>query len=558
MTRSIRDLSPSRLAVLVLIAGVAYVGWSTFWFLTDDAFITFRYISNHMRGWGYTWNPPPFRPVEGYSNFLWMVLLEGIWRLTGVEPPDAANPVSLLLSYGTLALGSCWVWRMALPPSLERHRFALAVAVLVGVLSNRTFLAWMSSGLETSLFIFCTTLWLVATLELDRGGGPRALAVSCTAAALTALTRPDGQLMVLASGLLALGFFLRTPPRGRWVLAGLPLLLDVAHLLWRHATYGEWVPNTYFAKHVAAWPESGLRYALSFVLEYALWVWLAVGIAATGAVLRSLGGRRVVSAVSARPGAVAVVAVLVAHFAYYTLIIGGDHFEYRVYAHLVLPLWVSFVGFLAWLELSARAAAVVGGLFLLLSLPLPWVHYARTHELTTRASTHMLFQPVADAFPPGVRAYAALFDAQQAWLIRHLVGLRHQEHKVFFEVKQRTLPPREVGEEQKFGDPMTRLVLVSQTVGVVSWVLPEVVILDYLGLNDRVVARTPLSATKRENRTMAHDRRPPPGYFECFEPNLRYQEGRFTVLPRREPLTDERIRECEARFDPTRAAPVTP
>lgn len=558
MTRSLRDLSPSRLAVLVLIAGAAYVGWSTFWFLTDDAFITFRYISNHMRGWGYTWNPPPFRPVEGYSNFLWMVLLEGVWRLTGVEPPDAANPVSLLLAYGTLALGFRWVWRMALPPSLERHRFALAVAVLVGVLSNRTFLAWMSSGLETSLFIFCTTLWLVATLELDWGGGPRALAVSCTAAALTALTRPDGQLMVLASGLLALGFFLRTPPRGRWVLAGLPLLLDVAHLLWRHATYGEWVPNTYFAKHVEAWPESGLRYALSFVLEYALWVWLAVGIAATVAVLRSLGGRRVVSAVSARPGAVTVVAVLAAHFAYYTLIIGGDHFEYRVYAHLVLPLWVSFVGFLAWWEVPTRSAAVVGGLFLLLSLPLPWVHYARTHELTTRASTNKLVQPVADAFPPGARAYAQLFDAQQAWLIRHLVGMRHQEHKVLYQLQRQGLPPREVGEELKFGDPMTRLVLVWKTVGVPAWVLPEVVILDYLGLNDRVVARTPLSADRRENRTMAHDRQPPPGYFECFEPNLSYREGQFVVAPRREPLTDERIRECEARFDPTRAAPVTP
>jgi arabinofuranosyltransferase len=300
MTRGVRDLGPLRLAVLVLLAVAAYIGWNAFWFLTDDAFISFRYISNHMRGWGYTWNPPPFRPVEGYSNFLWMVLLEGVWRLTGVEPPDAANPVSLLLSYGTLALGFTWVWRMALPPPLARYRFALAVAVLVGVLSNRTFLAWMSSGLETSLFLFCTTLWAVATLELGRGGGPRALAVSCTAAVLTALTRPDGQLMVLASGLLVVGFFLTTPPRGRWVLAGLPLLLDVAHLLWRHATYGEWVPNTYFAKHVAAWPESGLHYALSFILEYALWVWLAVGGAATVALLRRLGWRRAVSAVRAR------------------------------------------------------------------------------------------------------------------------------------------------------------------------------------------------------------------------------------------------------------------
>ena len=557
MTRLGRQWSAVHLTVLVLLAAAAYVGWSQFWFLTDDAFITFRYISNHMRGWGYTWNPPPFRPVEGYSNFLWMILLEGVWRLTGVEPPDAANPVSLLLSYGTLSLGFVWVWRMGLPSTLERHRFTLAVAVLVGVLTNRTFLAWMSSGLETSLFTFCTTLWAVATLELGRGGGPRALAVSCTAAALTALTRPDGQLMVLASGLLTVGYFLTRPPRGRWVLAGLPLLLDVAHLLWRHATYGEWVPNTYYAKYVAPWPESGLRYALSFVLEYALWVWLVVGIVAAGSLLRRLGGRGVLHALQARPGALAVVAVLVAHFAYYTLIIGGDHFEYRVYAHLVLPLMVSFVGFLAWLEVSARSAALWGSLFLLLSLPLPWVHYARTYRLTTREQTRFLLQPVADAFPLGVSAYARLFDEQQAWLVHHMVGLRHQEHKVFCKMQLKFLPPREVGEQLKYADPMTRSVLVWGTLGVPSWVMPEVVILDQLGLNDRVVARTPVPPRKLEERTMAHDRRPPPGYFECFEPNLVFREGRFVVIPRREPLTDERIRECEARFDPEHRSPAT-
>jgi arabinofuranosyltransferase len=52
--------------LIVLVASVLlYLGWRMMWFLTDDAFIAFRYVSNRLLGHGYVWNPPPFRPVEG-------------------------------------------------------------------------------------------------------------------------------------------------------------------------------------------------------------------------------------------------------------------------------------------------------------------------------------------------------------------------------------------------------------------------------------------------------------------------------------------------------------
>ncbi|UCG61884.1 MAG: hypothetical protein JSV52_00925, partial [Candidatus Zixiibacteriota bacterium] len=68
------------LILLLLLAGIGlYIGWRKFWFLTDDAFIAFRYVSNSILGHGYTWNAPPFRPVEGYTSFLWVILLESVW-----------------------------------------------------------------------------------------------------------------------------------------------------------------------------------------------------------------------------------------------------------------------------------------------------------------------------------------------------------------------------------------------------------------------------------------------------------------------------------------------
>jgi arabinofuranosyltransferase len=67
------------------------------WFLTDDAYISFRYVSNSLLGRGSVWNPPPFRPVEGHSNLLWMLLLEAVWRVVGVAPPQQRATRSRLL-----------------------------------------------------------------------------------------------------------------------------------------------------------------------------------------------------------------------------------------------------------------------------------------------------------------------------------------------------------------------------------------------------------------------------------------------------------------------------
>lgn len=49
---------------LVLLGYLAHVTW----FLTDDAFISFRYARNLLEGHGLVFNPGEY--VEGYSNFL--------------------------------------------------------------------------------------------------------------------------------------------------------------------------------------------------------------------------------------------------------------------------------------------------------------------------------------------------------------------------------------------------------------------------------------------------------------------------------------------------------
>ncbi len=59
----------------------------------DDAFITFRYSQHLAEGIGPVWNAD--QRVEGYTNFLWMVLMAVPIKL-GLDPVLPANLISLV------------------------------------------------------------------------------------------------------------------------------------------------------------------------------------------------------------------------------------------------------------------------------------------------------------------------------------------------------------------------------------------------------------------------------------------------------------------------------
>jgi hypothetical protein len=121
----------------------------------DDAFISIRYADNLVSGLGLVYNAG--ERVEGYTNFLWTVLLAAFMR-TGV-PAIASAHVLGILSYLLLVL-SMGHWARSRGRARGEAVFPLAAAV---VLVSNDFHVWATGGLETMLFTSLAVLAIVLT-----------------------------------------------------------------------------------------------------------------------------------------------------------------------------------------------------------------------------------------------------------------------------------------------------------------------------------------------------------------------------------------------------------
>ena len=254
----------------------------TAWFLCDDAFVSFRYARNLLEGHGLVFNPGEY--VEGYSNFLWVLELAALWGVFGLRPEQVAPWLSVACTGGTL---TAMVWWIARLPGLS-HRGLMAWMALGLVCSSATFAVWTSAGgLETRQFTMCIVLAVVGlTLYPERRRALLGVSLSLAAASLT---RPEGPLFAACCfGWYAVQRRVATDTwRRDWRSVAclvVPFVMLVgAHYLFRYTYYGEWLPNTYYAKYVGPWNEMGIRYLRLAAVETGLYLlvplagWALVG-----------------------------------------------------------------------------------------------------------------------------------------------------------------------------------------------------------------------------------------------------------------------------------------
>lgn len=211
------------LAIYCLLT-IPLSGW-----LIDDAAISMAYAANWTAGHGLV-AQPGLDPVEGYSNPIWVCLFAGL-NLLGLMTPGPIKFVSaLLVGLSLLSLNTT---------CRDCRPFARA-SVLIMVAACSSIVTWTTSGLENplTLLIACELLRIVSISEPDRR---TAIYAACLVAAL-AMTRPEGLLFFVVPLLTLSKRELLHP-----YLAVIAVIFG-AFLALRYATFGDIVPNTFYAK----------------------------------------------------------------------------------------------------------------------------------------------------------------------------------------------------------------------------------------------------------------------------------------------------------------------
>lgn len=311
-----------RAAMLALVVAIAVVTAIQLGWVADDAFISFRYARNWVEGHGLVYNPG--ERVEGYTNFLWVAVLAPFQWL-GLHLALPSIGLSLICQAASLVLTARLAQRIGAPGS------ALPLAALLLAL-NYVFASFGTSGMETML----GTLLVLAALE--RASAERPLAAGVFGI-LAAMTHPDHAIFYASLGFcLLLG-------RDRWRtlprFAAPFLLIYLPYFACRFSYYGEFFPNTYYAKNAdLSYFSQGAVYLLMSGLTTGLWA--ALPLAAYGAL-------RFRHHLVARFAAVATPLFLI-----YVAKVGGDFMLGRLLCPLLPPLFV-----LA--ELGLRDLAAMGG-----------------------------------------------------------------------------------------------------------------------------------------------------------------------------------------------------
>lgn len=371
-----------------------YRAWHALW-LCDDAFITFRYSDNFARGFGLVFIPGEW--VEGYTNFLWAVTL-GLLGKLGIQIPFAGLMLNLLAFAIAVAAVAVTVARAA-PGGARIPWGAIAVA------SSLAFVTFASSGLETMPAAMFVALGMLASTS-SRVGAPLFSSVMLVCAAMS---RPDHILYGFAMGLGVLAEALwerRAIVQRAAMFAGPWLLIFVPYWLIRWRVYGDFYPNTYYAKSggEAYWSQGGI-YVIHFLTTTGAW-------AALPLLVFAVAGRPQ-SADDARLRTMGVASTL--FVTAYVAKVGGDFMQWRFFVGLIPVLAVTIeVALRSRLALAGLYPKVLAGLGLVsVALVATPVRIIGPMEKKWHLAAEDTFYPVASVWP--LKVGSMLQDIGEKW-----------------------------------------------------------------------------------------------------------------------------------------------
>jgi len=245
------------ISAIALLYGVSQA--ISYAWVCDDAFISFRYAKNLVGGHGLVYNVGEY--VEGYSNFLWTILV-ALGMLVKIDPVISSKLMGLA-SFCASILILIAISRHIAQSRTDSKSLTLALLPLSAICFafNRDAQVYATSGLETA---FYTALILLGFYFLLTGEKKSNYFLGGLALVACATTRPDG----LAFYFSAIPFLLiaNSCEKKRVIWYLLPLAVVFApYWLIKYAYYGYPMPNSYYAKSAAL---SDFPQGLTFLWMY--------------------------------------------------------------------------------------------------------------------------------------------------------------------------------------------------------------------------------------------------------------------------------------------------
>lgn len=257
---------------MLVVAGLArYFADLYHYNVVDDAYISYQYAKNWVLGNGLVFNVG--ERVEGYTNFLWIVVLAPVYAITSLFDWDFTRAAIFLnAAIAVVDLGLLYaVCRRLLGPGWVPTALVIALCAL-----DNAYQGYAMSGLENHLVILlllgAVLVWITKPRRTPLWIG--------LLLALATMARPDGGLYAVAFGLaMALGTALPARFREeqtRWQYAraaGIALAVFGAvygaYFLWRYSYYGALLPNTFYLKVGGTFDAipRGIQYANGFMVD---------------------------------------------------------------------------------------------------------------------------------------------------------------------------------------------------------------------------------------------------------------------------------------------------
>jgi arabinofuranosyltransferase len=204
---------------------------------SDDAYISYRYARNLTEGHGLVFNPG--ERVEGYSNFLYLILI-AFGYVSGLR--DRAIYAYATLLNLVLMLGSLLIFARFVRRKLGEPR-AAAAALLFAL--TPTVWVWVASGMETALVVLLQVALFISVERVAERETRADIGLCAGIMIVLILARADG----FVAPLLGVAYLLlRRKKRAAVATAAAVVFSLGAYVLWRVAYYGYPFPNTFYVK----------------------------------------------------------------------------------------------------------------------------------------------------------------------------------------------------------------------------------------------------------------------------------------------------------------------